>query len=169
VANTAGRLPGVCEALPGVDLRGDGGYVVAPPSVHASGVRYRWHPAPLVPLPACARPPARAERRRSVDETATAASAYGAAALAREVASVRSLPVGRRNDGLNRAAFCLGRLVGGGYLHERPVCEALLAAALETGLAEREAQRTIRSGLGAGKAVPRRAAVKGDRRGRLGS
>jgi len=27
---------------PGVDLRGDGGYVVAPPSVHTSGVGYAW-------------------------------------------------------------------------------------------------------------------------------
>jgi hypothetical protein len=27
---------------PGVDLRGDGGYVVAPPSLHASGLRYAW-------------------------------------------------------------------------------------------------------------------------------
>jgi Bifunctional DNA primase/polymerase, N-terminal/Primase C terminal 1 (PriCT-1) len=27
---------------PGIDLRGDGGYVVAPPSVHSSGVRYAW-------------------------------------------------------------------------------------------------------------------------------
>src|SRR5437867_1915259 len=27
---------------PGLDLRGDGGYVVAPPSMHTSGVRYAW-------------------------------------------------------------------------------------------------------------------------------
>lgn len=27
---------------PGIDIRGDGGYVVAPPSLHASGVRYTW-------------------------------------------------------------------------------------------------------------------------------
>jgi hypothetical protein len=27
---------------PGVDVRGDGGYVVAPPTLHRSGVRYEW-------------------------------------------------------------------------------------------------------------------------------
>lgn len=27
---------------PGIDLRGDGGCIVAPPSVHPSGMRYRW-------------------------------------------------------------------------------------------------------------------------------
>lgn len=28
--------------LPGIDVRGDGGYVVAPPSIHPSGRRYQW-------------------------------------------------------------------------------------------------------------------------------
>ena len=42
---------------PGIDLRGDGGCIVAPPSVHPSGKRYRWkrghapEDVSLAPLP----------------------------------------------------------------------------------------------------------------------
>jgi hypothetical protein len=52
IRNSAGRLG------PGLDVRGVGGYVVAPPSVHISGRPYAWsvdhHPdeVALAPLPA---------------------------------------------------------------------------------------------------------------------
>jgi hypothetical protein len=36
VSNTAGKI------AEGIDTRGDGGYVLAPPSVHPTGRRYRW-------------------------------------------------------------------------------------------------------------------------------
>lgn len=60
---------------PGVDLRGDGGCVVAPPSVHPNGRRYAWTPGhapddlPLAPLPpwfgAVARVPAQSAHGRT--------------------------------------------------------------------------------------------------------
>jgi len=34
------------KQVPGIDIRGDGGYVVAPPSVHPDGSRYVWRLAP---------------------------------------------------------------------------------------------------------------------------
>lgn len=40
VRNSAGAIG------PGVDVRGSGGYVVAPPSTHASGTPYRWSTRP---------------------------------------------------------------------------------------------------------------------------
>ncbi len=50
------RVP--CSAgqlAPGLDVRGDGGYVVAPPSIHHSGRTYEWDVAPgegsIAPLP----------------------------------------------------------------------------------------------------------------------
>jgi replicative DNA helicase len=41
------------DDLPGIDLRAEGGFVVAPPSVHETGVVYRWEgeDRPLQPLP----------------------------------------------------------------------------------------------------------------------
>ena len=49
IRNSAGRL------APGLDVRGAGGYIVAPPSLHASGRHYAWsvdhHPDEVPPAP----------------------------------------------------------------------------------------------------------------------
>jgi hypothetical protein len=150
--------------LPGVDWRGRGGLVVAPPSQHASGRRYSWvRPltATLPEVPAGLRrllaPPAAA---RTTLPPATPASGrgggYGTAALARERAAVAGAPPGRRNATLNRAAFNLGQLVAADLLQADQVRAELLAAALEAGNPQTKAMATIASGLRGGAAKPRR-------------
>ena len=41
-AHPGGLVRNKIGLAPGVDIRADGGYVVAPPSLHASGLRYVW-------------------------------------------------------------------------------------------------------------------------------
>jgi len=52
-AHPGGAVPNRAGVLPGIDVRGDGGTIVMPPSVHPSGRRYRWmterSPENLVP------------------------------------------------------------------------------------------------------------------------
>jgi hypothetical protein len=144
--------------LPGLDWRGQGGYVLAPPSRHASGADYRWLRRPGDDLPAG--PP---ELRALIEGPAPPPSAhrpiahpgrYGLAALAAEADRVAAAPVGSRNDTLNRAAFALGRLVGAGLLDPGDVTRELEMAARRCGLGRTESRRTIRSGLTAGRRSP---------------
>ncbi|MET0425288.1 MAG: bifunctional DNA primase/polymerase [Actinoplanes sp.] len=145
--------------LPGLDWRGAGGYVLAPPSRHASGGDYRWIRRPGDDLPAVppmlhefveGRPAASALRPYGV---IAHPDRYAQVALAAEAGRVARAPVGARNDTLNRAAFALGRLVGGGLLDQAGTVRELEAAARFAGLGRVEARRTIRSGLTAGLRV----------------
>jgi len=86
----------------------------------------------------------------------TGGSRYGLAALERETAAVRTAEIGSRNERLNRAAWSLGMLVGGGELEDDVAQAELHAAALAAGLEDHEATATIRSGLDAGRQKPRR-------------
>ena len=142
--------------LPGVDWRGLGGYVVAPPSRHASGGAYSWEVTPGAARPA--RVPAALDGLLAGPPPAAAPrvghpARYAEAALEAEADRVAWAVVGTRNDTLNRAAFALGRLVGAGLLDEASVRTELGRAARHAGLGRSETVRTIRSGLTAGRRV----------------
>lgn len=160
--------------LAGVDWRGKGGYVVAPPSVRDDGGTWSWFAdndpdfgsdAPIRPAPAWVldlfdrRTEAVAQEVRVPKFTdKKAASAYGRRAMECEVDRLLKTPVGQRNDQLNRAAHALGQLVAGGVLDVGSVIEALVAAARRIGLGDVEIERTIDSGLSAGLRAPRQVA-----------
>jgi hypothetical protein len=137
---------------PGIDVRGNGGYVCLPPSRSANGGAYQWDPSsPKIIAPA---PPwlvmlAKAKK----------VSAYAKAALERECKNVAAALPGTRNSTLNKAAFNLGQLVGGGALDEQDVRDRLLEAAETCRLVADDgapaALATIDSGVAAGKRQPR--------------
>jgi putative DNA primase/helicase len=98
LGNSAGRLPGIRDDLSGVDLRANGGYIVAPPSVHHTGNRYEWldEDREPVPVPTWLRRPARtyvelqAQHPPGFDGEGTA---FGLAVLRHELDRVRAAQV----------------------------------------------------------------------------
>ena len=154
--NSAGRLGA------GVDVRADGGYVIAPPSRHVAGGQYRWirgGTPPELPdwLTRLIDPPAPepAQRSREPIHLPNALDRWAQAAVRGEIDRVRYAPVGSRNHALNRAAFALGQIAGTGALDADAIASHLHHAATSAGLGEYEATRTIRSGLNAGLGRPR--------------
>jgi hypothetical protein len=164
-----------CSKLgPGLDVRGDGGYVVIPPSVRADGTPYRWsgeasHPveAPQWLIdkvnghgtPGVCRPVIDLTRAGYGERFSGGARdhVWAHRALEQECAAVAAALPGTRNHALNRGAFSLFQIVAGGGLSEQEVCTRLFAAAEANGSVAddgaAQAWATIRSA--AGKAQPR--------------
>jgi hypothetical protein len=158
--NSAGRI------APGVDTRGQGGYVIAPPSSNPAG-EYRWVlpemqerllRGELPPLPDKLRSLLERPAVPVVARPATATadrSAWSSAALEGELSNLLAAPQGERNHALNRAAFRLGQIVAEGQLDQAEVEADLVNAARAIGLSDSEAVPTIRSGLAGGAKSPR--------------
>jgi Bifunctional DNA primase/polymerase, N-terminal len=159
------------QGLEHVDWRGRGGYVVAPPSRHASGQAYQWAPGrdlEVSPGEVPALLLARLERRaphRSLGPVElpliadSPSDRYARAALAEELARVATAPVGHRNRQLWESTRNLYNLVATGALTHREVDQGLLAAAERCGLLEeepRQTHRTLASGRQVGLAHPGR-------------
>jgi hypothetical protein len=148
IRNSAGKLG------PGIDVRGNGGYVCLPPSRRTDGAQYQWDPnsanasvcAPdwLIRL-AC---------RKSKHN-----GAWAQAALDRECEAVAQAKPGTRNHVLNAAAFNLFQIVASGLLDEQEVRARLFRAAENCGLVADDggqaAWATIDSGARGGSAQPR--------------
>jgi hypothetical protein len=164
-------------ALPeGVDVRGAGGWVVAPGSVRPDGAM--WEPAadrPLLtevfldgvpPLPTWLADIIRAPPERAPPASAPVRAPssdlrerkYATAALDRIAAELAGVPRGNRNNSANAAAFEMGRMVARSWIDESTVIDALFRACEANGLVADDGASSVRdtilSGLKAGIAKP---------------
>lgn len=171
-----GRAHGNREGLlkgRGINIRGDGGYVVAPGALRADGEGV-YHPvpagalkaAPPVPdwLYALIDPPApepEARARSAPPLSDARLGRYAERAIEAELGAIRAAGKGGRNNQLNRSAFALGQMVGAGWLSETTATSLLTSAAEACGLAADDGLpaclATIRSGLRKGRNFPREA------------
>lgn len=138
---------------PGLDIKSEGGYIVAPPSVHPSGRRYAWQvdaqlgsveiamaPAWLKPaLVTAPQPP------RLGPKVSRCVIGLGRARLAALARTVVRATEGSRNCVLFWAACRVAEMVAQNQLAGAFAMQVLVIAAQRAGLPEHEASRTVES------------------------
>uniref|UniRef100_UPI003568D694 phage/plasmid primase, P4 family n=1 Tax=Roseovarius sp. TaxID=1486281 RepID=UPI003568D694 len=157
------------KLAPGIDVRGEGGMVLAPPTIKPGGsTAYSWNNPPglfdVADAPAWLMDKIRETQAPKLSERTSpsrlpidtrGANAWADKALQGELATLLASPEGQRNGALNTAAFNLGQIVAGGSLDEATVKARLSAAAEGIGLEPGETAATINSGFHAGTQTPR--------------
>lgn len=152
----------------GLDVRGAGGYVIAPGSRLEAGAGYVWldydgdglPPLPDAPawlldlvLPKATPAPS------NYDYTPGENTSYIERAVEDELRTLASATQGGRGEAVNRSAFTLGTLVGAGALSRQEAEAGLFEAAFSNGVVakdgEKEIRAKIRRGLDAGIKQPR--------------
>lgn len=153
------KVRNFARRLTGCDLRGDGGYVVGPESIHPDGIVYKLttgFDVPLADMPEWLIDATKKDDTRPPPHRSSSISAWAEKALDGELTRLLRAPEGERNNTLNVAAFNLGQIVGGGELHRDDVLAHLVRTAKAIGLPDAEAQASAASGLNAGASSPRR-------------
>lgn len=150
------------DSLEGIDIKHNG-YVILPPSKHASGVNYEWRegrdpastvvaevPDDLLEIIAKGKERAHGTPELISPETIEAIRAssfkttsYGAKALERELETMASCREGGRNNQLFQSGAAIGELIAGGHIAWDEGVNGLSAAAQKSGLAEAEIQQVL--------------------------
>ena len=176
--NGRGELPD------GIDVRGVGGFVIAPGAVLPDGKRWQivngrplladaFEAGTIPELPQWLADIIRPDRQpngRGIDEYAPdladmpeansslRCKAYAAAALQGAAAELGASASGKRNATLNAVAFRLGRMIERGWIEEETVSNALLGACDANNYlrehGHRATTKTIQSGIQAGRKQP---------------
>lgn len=121
-----------------IDIRANGGYVVAPPSVHENGHRYTWEnfvsnqdfpdaPTWLISL------------MTNAEKQTLPVSGV--------LEEISNAPQGQRNDTLYRRAISLINRTRKEYLNMNEVKQNIINAALQSGLSKEEATKTFDNAL----------------------
>jgi hypothetical protein len=152
-----GRLAGKLRGHPGVDIKADGGYVVAPPSVHpATGQAYRWvgdrvvieMPPPLIAAcrPAEAPPPG-GPPTAPTPTTGARGISSPEALLAAHLDALARAPEGRRRNTLYGVARGVARMVAADALTPADAYTVLYQAGRAAGQSDRDTRAAIAAGF----------------------
>lgn len=160
----------------GINVRGEGGYLIFPPSQYFTGKSYEFE-EPLdsfhfadapewlydlilaQPEPKISERALATVRRPERVSVSSEHSAYAEAALEGEIDRLSTTYKGGRNTQLNNSAVSLGTLVAAGELSESRVIEGLMSGCGANGLLHEDGasrcMATIKSGLNYGLQHPR--------------
>lgn len=149
----------------GVDVRGEGGYVVMPGSVMSDGRHYKWiSEAPIADAPdwlleLVLPRQASSGPAQPFSYQAGTNDHYVNKAVDDELTLLATAGQGGRGAQLNASAYALGQFVGAGALSRAEAEQALYGAAQANGVAQKDGEREtwakIRRGLDAGMRQPR--------------
>jgi hypothetical protein len=128
--------------MPGAEVRGEGGYIILPPSRHPSGRFYSWEvecepaPAPAELLRIVTRQGGKVSKVPPEGRPAPLAligwsdTPYGLAALQREADAILHAGNGEQESALNEAGLKIGAVIAGGELSLVTATARLIAAGL---------------------------------------